>query len=170
MAKKGYPFEAFIRSALIDFFVEYHIPAYVRREYQNIPNFIGTDITVDSSYPAWNMAIECKSRANTNKVKPLEQFSLKDLFKDGQLERIKDYLYLSGKRGYLAIEARKRPKNKHYVVRVRDVWEVYARGTTSIKVFDPKELPRPIKKNEVIAKELVKNEDGIYNMNECFLW
>lgn len=160
MARKGSSFESFIRTSLIDYCVEYRIPAYVRREYQNIPNFIGCDITVDSPYPSWHIAIECKSRV------PAKRYNFAKMFPHNQFERINEYLQLSGRRGFLAIQVHKRPKNKVYVIKWHDLDELYARGQPSFRMFDPSELPRPVNKDEVGARELVENGDGLQNWNE----
>ena len=162
-AKKGYKFEAFIRTSLIEYFKHYHVPAYVRREYQNIPNFLGTDITVDSAYNAMvYMAIECKSRIEA------KRYNFAKMFPHNQFERINTFLYLSGRRGFLAIQLHKRPKNKVFIIKWDDLHLLYARGQPSFRMFDPSELPRPVKKDEVAAREMVKNVDGMQNLNEVF--
>ena len=139
--------------------MQHHIPGYVRREYQNIPNFLGTDITVDSPEDRWRIAVECKSRSGVTHTR----YNMRELFKNEQYERISEYLKLSGRRGFLAIEARGRPKNKHYVIKWGEVANVYARGLKSFTLYDPSELPRPVKKDEVAAREL---KDG--NVEEVF--
>jgi hypothetical protein len=143
------------------YFKEAGIPAYVRREYQNVNNFIGTDITVDSPALDMPMAIECKSR------KPLKRYNLKDLFKNEQFERIDHFLQLSGRRGFLAIEAHGRPKNKYFVIRWGELRLLFDRKQKSFTLYDPAELPRPVKKDEIAAKELVKT-DGKWNIGDCF--
>ena len=121
------------------------------------------DITVDSPVAQYRIGVECKSR------KGLNRYNLGKLFANEQFERINTYLYLSGKRGFLAIKARGRPKNKVVFIKWDELRNLYAHGQPSFRLFDPAELPRPVKKDEIAARELVKNSDGIYNFNEVLL-
>jgi Holliday junction resolvase len=161
MAKRGYKFEYHMRKLLEHYFEDNGISAYVRREFQNVPNFAGTDITVDSPDPRYYLSIECKSR------KSKMRYNLKELFKGDQFERITETNKKAGRRGFLAIESRSRPKNKTYLIKWDDVAQLYARGQPSFRMFDPSELPRPVKKDEIAARELVKI-DGKWNVGEVF--
>lgn len=124
-------------------------------------NFIGTDITVDSPALDMPMAIECKSR------KPLKRYNIKDLFKNEQFERIDRFLQLSGRRGFLAIEAHGRPRNKTYVIKWDEIGRLMAKNQKSFTLVDASELPRPLKPDQVVCREL-KKVDGIFNMAEVF--
>jgi hypothetical protein len=160
MAKRGYYFENFIRQTLIQYFYENHINAYVRREYQNIPNFSGTDITVDSPEEKYRVAIECKSRMD------MHRYNIGSLFKNEQFDRISRFLELSGRRGFLAIQARRGRKSKVFFVRWDEVGNLVARGQPSFVLFDVNELPRPVKKDEVPYRELKKGDNGEWNVKQ----
>ena len=48
--------------------------------------------------------------------------------------------------------------------------QLYARGQPSFRMFDPSELQRPVKKDEIAARELVKNEEGSWNVDKVILY
>ena len=150
-----------MKTTLQRYFDEENINAYVRREFQNVPNFIGTDLTIDSVDPRFYLALECKSRQRSSR------YNLKDLFKEDQFDRISTFLRKTGRRGFCVIEAHGRPKNKYFIIKWDLLRRIVDRKQKSFTLYDPAELPRPVKKDEIAAKELVKT-DGKWNIAEAF--
>jgi len=112
-------FESSLAKSFNEFFSENNIRGICHRLKQSRFATQIVDLLVDSLDPDYYLAIECKSidATNTNALYFSQHFTVD---KDGihQVTRISDFLYRSGRRGFLAVELRLgsgRKKNAYMV-------------------------------------------------------
>ena len=128
----GATFERELRKRIENYCVENQIPAVVKRIKQEKFQPQGYDLEVDSPVLRY-LAIECKSRKFDKKP---AVFVLSNLFQNGQFERIQSLLERSGRRGFLAIEARIARKKTVMVIKWDVIARLRARNVKQFKLCD----------------------------------
>lgn len=125
-------FEQVMVNSLKKFCKDHGIRAVVRRDIQAKYHHQDCDIKVDSGNERFYMGIECKSVHVGEKEKKIyfSQHFTTDNNGLHQVKRISDYLFCSGRRGYLAVELRfgKGKPRKAYLLPWYYVKQAYQEG------------------------------------------
>lgn len=100
-------FESTLKKSFNEFFIENSIRGICHRLKQSRFATQFVDLLVDSLDPDYYLAIECKSidATKTNALYFTQHFTM-DKNNIHQVTRISDFLYRSGRRGFLAVELR----------------------------------------------------------------
>lgn len=163
----GVRFEQKIRRIIDNHLLKSNIRGVAKRRVMSRWTKQEIDLTVDSPHPEWYMAIECKGR--TVKKTPVTlQFS--SLFHKEQIETMRNYIWKSGRRGFLAVElgftVNRRtgemvnPNRRGiYIIDWKDVLSRYDAGDTSFKLLGDGEIPNI---------QLKKTDEDEYNVEEAF--
>ncbi|MCK5216167.1 MAG: hypothetical protein ACNYWM_00170 [Methanosarcinales archaeon] len=104
------------------------------------------DVIVDSLHPDYYLGIECKSISTHKGARSLyfKQHFTVDKHGSHQIERMLEYLRLSGRKGFLAVELRSGTGKERtaYAIPMKFVTEKFEAGESGFKVKEIMDFPR----------------------------